>query len=304
MDATPTRPRRPWVAVLLALLCNGLGHAYAGHVRLGVFLALGWLGALVIWALGLRIGPGGAAAGGVLVLAWWLGQAIHAGAVARRVTERPRSWLSRPLGIAGFYLVATVLYLGVRSSVQVVVQTAVQSSRSMVPTVVQGDAVVIAPGAPIERGAVVMHQVPGGRAGALLKRVVAVAGETVSIRGGRLWIDGKEVPLEPVPGPCIARFQSAGGVWEQEPCEEYRETIAGRAHPVYRSPGVIALGDLPEVEVPAGSVFVLGDARDHSQDSRHFGPVPEAMIVGRVVYVIYSAGPDGVRWGRVGEAVR
>ena len=51
----------------------------------------------------------------------------------------------------------------------------------------------------------------------------------------------------------------------------------------------------------AGTVFVLGDNQQHSQDSRQFGSVPLHDVVGRVRQVWFSWGEGGVRWSRLGS---
>lgn len=58
--------------------------------------------------------------------------------------------------------------------------------------------------------------------------------------------------------------------------------------------------------VPSGTVFVVGDNRDGSSDSRRWGPVPVELIQGRVASIWWSAGsPDeGIRWERIGDDVR
>lgn len=87
----------------------------------------------------------------------------------------------------------------------------------------------------------------------MVKRVVAVAGETVAVEDGRLVVDGRAV------------------------CE--RDVDPGHEDGVWFGP----------VTVPAGSVFLLGDDRASSVDSREFGAVPRTEVTGRV---LLRAWPD------------
>jgi len=84
-----------------------------------------------------------------------------------------------------------------------------------------------------------------------LKRVVAVGGDTVGLRDGRLVVDGHVV------------------------------------HEPWSDPELIDSVYFGPVRVPAGSVFVMGDNRGNSEDSRSFGAVPESELTGRVVAVVW-----------------
>lgn len=99
-----------------------------------------------------------------------------------------------------------------------------------------------------ERGDVVVVDLPQEPT-LLVKRTVALPGETVAVRGGQVFIDG-------------------------EPLEEAWATRQGGP-------------DYPPARVPAGHVFVLGDNREVSRDSRWFGPVPLDAIDGRVGWIVW-----------------
>jgi signal peptidase I len=65
----------------------------------------------------------------------------------------------------------------------------------------------------------------------------------------------------------------------------------------------VTLADGTRQEVPHGSVYVLGDNRGSSVDSRKFGFVPLSDVTARVRQVYYSSGDDGVRWNRIGTVL-
>ncbi len=55
--------------------------------------------------------------------------------------------------------------------------------------------------------------------------------------------------------------------------------------------------------VPHGSIYVLGDNREHSEDSRNFGFVPLSDVIAKARQVYYSSGEDGIRWNRIGKTL-
>jgi signal peptidase I len=55
--------------------------------------------------------------------------------------------------------------------------------------------------------------------------------------------------------------------------------------------------------VPHGMIYVLGENKEHSIDSREFGFVPLIDIIGKVRQIYYSSGDEGVRWNRIGMAL-
>ena len=124
------------------------------------------------------------------------------------------------------------------------------SSGSMSPSYDQGDEVLVGKIGPRSQGGrrgdvIVLHAPPSGEL--MIKRVAALGGDQVSIEDGVLVVNGRQVAE-----PYVDRAQVDG---------------------TYFGP----------IRVPSNSVWVLGDARAGSVDSRGFGAVPNDAIVGRVL---------------------
>jgi signal peptidase I len=101
------------------------------------------------------------------------------------------------------------------------------------------------------RGDIVLVRLATSKPGdpPLVKRVIGLPGETLTFRDGAVWIDGRRLAE-----PYVFDGQQT---WPQP------------GHP-------------SSVVIPAGSVFLLGDHRSSSADSRIFGPVPLDSVIGRV----------------------
>ena len=188
---------------------------------------------------------------------------------------------------------------------------------SMIPTLQIGDYVIVekwAYGARVpftptaqltwaspERGDVVVLLAPKGspRSDDLIKRVVAVAGDTVEIRNGHLVVNGTPVPREQVPGSCTYWTKHEGGEWYRADCDDFVETLGEHRYHTYCAPAPTPCRDASPEKVPEGMVWLAGDHRDNSQDSRYFGPQPVGRIKGRAWVALFSWGPDGLRTDRL-----
>ncbi len=131
----------------------------------------------------------------------------------------------------------------------------------------------------------------------MVKRVVAIGGDTVAMRAGRLIIDGRPVGYTANQAPQRPlRLEAPGDVsWllEHLPGAEPHAMMATDGRPLLR--------DWGPVTVPDGHVLLLGDNRDNSADGRVFGFVPTSRLEGRVGSVVVSLDRDHgwrPRWER------
>ncbi len=182
---------------------------------------------------------------------------------------------------------------------------------SMRPTVIEGDVVlvnrlayqlklplsdvVLAAWQGPERGDIVTFGSPadGTR---LLKRVVGLPGDRVTLRAGRLFINDEPVPLSEPEWAEEALGPALRGV----------EQLGARRHALQALPTVPARRE-GEWQVPPDHYFMLGDNRDNSHDSRYFGPVPRARLIGRVSRLLASFDPERhylPRLQRLGQALQ
>jgi signal peptidase I len=104
---------------------------------------------------------------------------------------------------------------------------------------------------PIERGDVVVFWYPLDHSKSFIKRVIGLPGESIELRAGHVYVDGKELAEPYVPASYLDG--SSYG----------------------------------PMKIPAGNYFVMGDHRDSSNDSRVFGPVSRPYIYGKAVFAYW-----------------
>jgi signal peptidase I len=132
----------------------------------------------------------------------------------------------------------------------------------------------------------------------LVKRVIALPGDTVALDGERLSVNG--VAARYAAGDSSELHSLLGATRSLDP-SVVRESGALPEHDILllaqRRQRVV----LGPVSVPAGMYFVLGDNRDDSADSRYIGFVPRRNIVGRATRVLVSLNPDRYYLPRAGR---
>lgn len=282
------RKARRWAALLLSFVGPGLGHLAIGYPRRMVawyFSAL----TVVAWTLlGAAKGvyftiPIGIA----IALAVRIAAAIDTVRLRRPASlPRPRTVVLIAVGLSVFM---QILSGHVKSKVVEAFQI---PSGAMYPTLEVGDHIFATKlGQTYGVGDVVVFLYPMEPTTKYLKRIVAVAGDHVEIRVGDLIVNDQRVPRAQTSRPCVPTGEhSACTIWDEE--------LGGRRYGVAHEGSRMASSFGPVV-VPPGHVFVLGDNRDNSSDSRVWGPLKVELIVGKVTGVWWSQGSDGIRWNRV-----
>ena len=217
-------------------------------------------------------------------------------------------------------------------------------SESMMPTLIKGDRLVVTKypygwsyvspsfhvlpfmhgrllGHLPERGDVVILTPPGGSSD-YIKRVIGLPGDTIEVREGVVWLNGQQIPrvegppaMIPVDAnvPCMSALEVPHRVTGKDgklycALPVYRETLpSGRTYNtidmgVGASPG----DDYGPVTVGPGQVFVMGDNRDESADSRYpieegglGGPVPWENLGGRAEFITFSLDGTSAIWNPI-----
>ncbi|KAA0072844.1 signal peptidase I [Tardiphaga sp. P9-11] len=141
-----------------------------------------------------------------------------------------------------------------------------------------------------KRGDVVVFRWPGDRSQVWVKRVIGLPGDRVELRGGQVWLNGIATSVKS-DGIGAAEDDSGGS----EPAHRYVETLPGGvSHPIFKLRDNGRLDNTAEVVVPADHLFVMGDNRDNSADSRvpvsqgGVGLLPMDNLVGRVDAIVGS----------------
>ena len=154
-------------------------------------------------------------------------------------------------------IIAVVLIaVGVFFVLRATVQSFIVVGSSMEPTLQDGDRLIVNKMVYHLRdpkaGEVIVFHPPTGRTVDFIKRIMAAPGDTIEVKGGRVWVNGVTLTEPYIMAP----------------------------------PGY----DLTEEQIPPGQYFVLGDNRNNSNDSHSWGTVPRENIIGEATILLWPPG--------------
>ena len=265
-DAPSGRMRRI-AAVLITLVAPGAGHFLAGHFCRGVlWVAIGMACILSIPAT-MMIGLVGS------VLAR-LGVTLD----TLRLVDRRPAWRAVVVGLAGLVVLGAMWNAVVRTYY---IRALRIPTGAMEPTLLAGDFLMannfVFRMTNPRRGEIIIFRYPGNPSVDFIKRCVAVEGQRVEIRDKELYVEG---------------------VRQVEP---YVIHIDPRVLPREIS----RRDNFGPIVVPNGHIFMMGDNRDDSHDSRFWGPLAVAFVKGKAEFLYWSwdSGHRRLRLDRLGRSL-
>jgi signal peptidase I len=275
VEATTTRRLKPVWAFLASVFILGLGFVYVGKLRLAIATVATVYGvvALFSWTRLIVSAPYGCWVAASVMLLIIAVTAIGAAVVAIRsplvAANSYNRWFFYLLWILMVFALSLTAYR-IRERVFGYGTYAVPSV-SMSPTVEKGEYFIADtwryPAHQPAEGEIVVLELADGTGVRYLKRIVGLPGDRIEIRDRVLYRNG-----EPVAEPYI------------QPLDDI--------HFYGRNFGLTT--------VEAGKVFVLGDNRDNSKDSRAWGAIPINQLRGSAQFLWFSKSTNGVLWNRIG----
>lgn len=285
------KPRRPWIAALLTLLMTGLGHLYAGSPKRGLILFGIWSFWALLCSIFLLAVPNIFIIiifliGGFSFLVFCM---VDAFSIAKRRKENyePAKY-NRWFVYLGYFvilsLISALLSAGVKTNAFNI------TSGSMEPVLLVGDSILvneviygvkipllrktIIPVTDPKRDDLVVFIYPEDRSMTLIKRVIGVAGDKIEIVNKKIFINDRE-------------YKDSYGVFKDS--DVLPQSVDPR-------------DNFGPVTVPENSIFVMGDNRDESMDSRYWGFVDLQDVEGKafIIYLSWDSDRHKPRWERFG----
>ena len=283
------------VVALLSLGDPGLGQAYKGQLERAVSFAaaMAVLGAIALWSF-ISLPSVMATAVAFLIVVgfrlWTAYDAFRSGGY-RDLSRKRRIGYVLLIGLLGY-----VLSKGLAEpQIRLIGDRYRLPSTSMTPTLELGDYLATEPlRSDPTRGQIVVFQRPDEQTQSYIKRIVAIPSDTVEMRNGQLLINNRSV-AEP-----YAHIDDLGSDAVNPRFDWQKGFVVPERNSGY-SPRQNTFGPLV---TPHASYFLLGDNRDNSLDSRHFGFVHRELITSIPRRIYFSRDSTvGIRWGRIGRSI-
>lgn len=304
-----TKKRKPLNAMVLSLIMPGLGHVYCGKITKGLLLA--FLASIFVPVILITLmfdAP---------VKIVIIGMAISGSLVVELIAVIDSYYTARHTKLGyelkeynRWYVYLLLVLISTGGSTEVasnVKANYFEAFRVPVaanyPTIVPNDRFLANKLAyrskDPERGDLIVFINPENRRINYIKRVVAVAGDTVEIKNNELYVNDKKLQRRKLDESTLDNIRVNV---EGEPLQGdvFEETNGDAKYKILlaKPPHDQVSHDFAKITVPAHHCFVLGDNRNLTRDSRHFGPVLLATIKGRADY-LYCPAKDWSRFGRI-----
>lgn len=303
--STEPKKRRAWLAALLSLLLPGLGQLYNRQVRLALALIILWLivATPMLWLIAAvpaeTVVPLSAGLW-LIALPGFVFAIVQAAIRAGRVKAVPLAWFNRWYVYIGLWVFVAIWQIILELVPLPSIDAYNSPSGSMSPTLVEGDyyqtRTLAFAGRLPERGEIAIFRPPSEPHVDFVKRIIGLPGDRIQLREGRLYING--VIVERIE---LSREEAASLPHYRPDDRIYRETIpSGASYLISEISDDSRIDNTAEFVVPAEHVFVLGDNRDRSNDSRgSLGFIPLASLHDKPLFIYWSA--DKSRIGTVVE---
>jgi signal peptidase I len=281
-----TKKRSPILATLLSIVSPGLGQMYNGQLVKGIIFSLiGYLLLLLvsltrlqfnfyglIFILGLL----------VCILLFIVGDALIVAMKKKEIVLKPSNrWY--------FYVLFAVLAFGISEISDIFVKVepfgGIKSykfpSGSMMPTLLIGDHIIVNQDpydmGRIKRGDIIVFKYPEDPRKDFLKRVIATEGDVIEGKNKKIFVNGKEIT----------------------------ELYIQHSDNIIRTSRNDPRDNFGPLTLPKDKLFMMGDNRDQSYDSRYWGFIDMRDIKGKALYIYWSWDPvsESVRWNRIGKNI-
>jgi signal peptidase I len=305
------RERKPLFALALSFLVTGMGQVYNGKLRKGILFFAASLALPFLLVQLSIVGPDRSlivliALSFMADLGIFIWAALDAWKQAKRLGKNYRMKIYNKLFVYILLVVGLNLLIFGRivdwRKLDFLAVSYRMETGSMAPTILPGDLVLAderidhsSENLGLRRGELVVFKFPLDKRRHVVKRVIGLPGDEIELRGMELYVNRIKCTSQETPPPEGREAESDG----KKIIAFYEKGDSG-AYRIFYFEGT-ARNDF-RISVPEGCCFVLGDNRDNSADSRHWGSIVLNDIVARARIVYFSLDPQrGVRWGRIGK---
>jgi signal peptidase I len=288
------KPRKPWISGIFTVFSFGLGHIYTGEAKRGIILFfIGQVLSVISYPLVLLpVIPINLVAVIFIIFAFYVYCVVDAVRLSRKSKfsynlKKYNKWYVYLL----FGLITTFVIQPINGFVikKNIVQAYKIPSRAMEPTLLAGDHIFVNKltynKAQPTHGDIIVFKFPIDPKKDFIKRIVGVAGDEVEIRNKEVFVNNIKADSR------FAQFTDS--------------FIVPKCPPGHREDAPCRKDNFGPIKVPKNQLFLMGDNRDQSFDSRFWGFVDLEVVSGKAYWIYWSWDKDKsiIRWDRIGKKI-